>query len=82
MTSLPEFHTYFPYPDFRKGQEEVINKISKTINEQSHLIIEASNGFGKTICSLAASISLAKQNDLKIVYLCRTHTQNQRVKAC
>ncbi|MHA1402203.1 MAG: helicase C-terminal domain-containing protein [Candidatus Helarchaeota archaeon] len=74
-----EISIYFPYNSLRLGQEEVINKINQTVKNQSHLILEASNGFGKTISSLVAILPFIKENDLKIVYLCRTHSQNQRV---
>lgn len=71
--------SYFPYDGFRPGQEEVLKKIHDVVSEGSHLILEAANGFGKTITSLAAVLPIARENDLKIVYLCRTHAQNQRV---
>jgi len=39
----------------------------------------APNGTGKTIIALSALLPTALKNNLKILYLCRTHSQNTRV---
>lgn len=39
----------------------------------------APNGTGKTVIALSALLPVAVENDLKILYLCRTHSQNSRV---
>jgi len=42
-------------------------------------LLVAPNGSGKTIIALSGLLSLAYEKNLKIIYLCRTHSQNQRV---
>nr|MDO8115448.1 hypothetical protein [Candidatus Sigynarchaeota archaeon] len=71
----------FPYKRYRNEQEEFILKSYKILNEGNHLVVSAPNGFGKTTSVLCATLPVALENDLKIVYCCRTHTQNSRVIA-
>ena len=42
-------------------------------------MLVAPNGSGKTIIALSGLLSLAYEKNLKIIYLCRTHSQNRRV---
>jgi len=42
-------------------------------------LLVAPNGSGKTIIALSGLLSLAYEKNLKIIYLCRTHSQNRRV---
>ncbi|MHA1794439.1 MAG: helicase C-terminal domain-containing protein [Promethearchaeota archaeon] len=69
----------FPYEKFRRDQKDFINNCRNYLEEGQHVVISAPNGFGKTISVLCATIPVAIKKDLKIVYLCRTHTQNKRV---
>ncbi|MFX1277759.1 MAG: hypothetical protein ACFFAT_22295, partial [Promethearchaeota archaeon] len=39
----------------------------------------APNGTGKTIIALCGLLPLAFEKDLKIIYMCRTHSQNRRI---
>nr|MDO8087809.1 ATP-dependent DNA helicase [Candidatus Sigynarchaeum springense] len=69
----------FPYARFRDEQEVFIKKAYESLNAGNHVIASAPNGFGKTISVLCATLPVAIENDLKIVYCCRTHMQNSRV---
>ncbi len=69
----------FPYKRFRDEQEAFIMKAYEAMNAGNHVIASAPNGFGKTISVLCATLPVALENDLKIVYCCRTHVQNSRV---
>jgi DNA excision repair protein ERCC-2 len=69
----------FPYKRFRDEQEAFITNACNALNAGNHVIASAPNGFGKTISVLCATLPVALENDLKIVYCCRTHTQNSRV---
>ncbi len=42
-------------------------------------MLVAPNGSGKTIIALSGLLSLAYEKNLKIIYMCRTHSQNRRV---
>lgn len=68
----------FPYGQFRKNQKEFITRANKILDRGDHVIISAPNGFGKTVSTLCAALPVAMTYDLKIVYCCRTHTQNSR----
>ena len=37
------------------------------------------NGTGKTIIALCSLLPLAFEKNLKIIYMCRTHSQNRRI---
>jgi len=70
---------FFPYPEYRVNQQELIDEIFDSLNTRTHIIVNAPNGFGKTITCLAAVLPVAFNHNLKIFYCCRTHTQNDRV---
>ncbi|MEM2990575.1 MAG: helicase C-terminal domain-containing protein [Halobacteria archaeon] len=70
---------YFPYPTLRPGQNELIKSVYNAISSGGHIAAEGAAGLGKTIAVLSASLPVAKENDLKILYLARTHKQHERV---
>ncbi len=70
---------YFPYPSFRTSQEKIIKQIEESARKRKNILLSAPNGTGKTIIALSALLPLAIEEDLKIIYLCRTHAQNSRV---
>ncbi|MHA1727478.1 MAG: helicase C-terminal domain-containing protein [Promethearchaeota archaeon] len=74
-----DFKKFFPYNSYRTKQKDVISKLHAWLEERDNILFSAPNGSGKTIDNLAAAIPVALENELKIVYLCRTHTQNARV---
>lgn len=68
----------FPY-DFRPYQREILELFLKTLESNTHLVLEAGTGSGKTICALAPAIAYAISNDKKILYLTRTNSQQRQV---
>jgi Rad3-related DNA helicase len=70
---------FFPYDHFREQQEEIIKKVELASKEKKITLLVAPNGTGKTIIALSALLPLAFENDLKILYMCRTHSQNTRI---
>lgn len=70
---------FFPYEEFRKEQEEIIKKVELASKENKITLLVAPNGTGKTIIALSALLPLVYENDLKILYMCRTHSQNTRI---
>jgi len=47
---------FFPFPDFRKNQKEVLNELAENIESYNYFFLEAPTGFGKS----AIAYTLAK----------------------
>ncbi|MHA1933099.1 MAG: DEAD/DEAH box helicase [Promethearchaeota archaeon] len=71
--------SFFPYDQFRRDQENIIKQIEVGSKSRKNILLVAPNGTGKTIIALSGLLSLAYEKDLKIIYMCRTHSQNRRV---
>ncbi|MHA1733077.1 MAG: helicase C-terminal domain-containing protein [Promethearchaeota archaeon] len=71
----------FPYEKYRTKQEELIDGLHDNLKRGKNCVVVAPNGFGKTVTALAAilPVVLDMELDLKVVYCCRTHSQNARV---
>jgi len=67
---------FFPYDQFREEQEEIIKQMEVASEERKITLLVAPNGTGKTVIALSALLPLAYKKDLKILYMCRTHSQN------
>jgi DNA excision repair protein ERCC-2 len=77
---LPErIEKFFPYLRMRPYQDLFTNTIFEAVRDKKHVIIEGSNGLGKTVSALSACLPLAKDNDLQILYVAKTHRQHERV---
>jgi len=70
---------FFPYESVRPHQDEFIRTVSNAVEHRRSVLIEGSNGLGKTIATLAACLPTALEKNLKILYLARTHRQHDRV---
>lgn len=82
MTSLNlpvEVSKYFPYASVRPHQDQFIKIVFGAIQERRSVLIEGSNGLGKTISAITACLPTAIEKELKILYLARTHRQHDRV---
>jgi DNA excision repair protein ERCC-2 len=75
----PQVMEYFPYPEVRIHQDQFINTIHNAIGTRQSVLIEGSNGLGKTISALSACLPVAIEKKLKILYVARTHRQHERV---
>ena len=63
----------------RPHQDEFITTVYNAVHERRSVLIEGSNGLGKTISALSACIPVAMEKNLKILYVARTHRQHDRV---
>ncbi len=80
MVKLPaKVAGYFPYATVRPFQDQFIETIFDAVEDRCSVLIEGSNGLGKTISALSACLPTAVENDLKILYVARTHRQHDRV---
>jgi len=70
---------YFPYPEARDGQEEMMAKIQESVKAGVHICSEAPNGFGKTCVTLSGVLPWIKRKRGKVLYCARTHRQLDRV---
>jgi DNA excision repair protein ERCC-2 len=70
---------FFPYNAFRTGQIELAKVVHEASVSGNRLVVEAMNGFGKTVAVLCGSLLAAHENNRRIVYLCRTKRQVFRV---
>jgi DNA excision repair protein ERCC-2 len=60
----------FPFSSFRLGQSEMVEEVSKTIQNDGQIIIQAPTGTGKTIAALYPAVkSLALGHVEKVFYL-------------
>ncbi len=72
------FH-FFPYEQFRESQENIIKQIEESARSKKIVLLVAPNGTGKTIIALSSLLPIVIEKNLKLIYLCRTHSQNTRV---
>ena len=80
MSSLPKkVAAYFPYETVRPYQNQFIETVFNAVESHRSVLIEGSNGLGKTISALSACLPTAVERDLKIIYVARTHRQHDRV---
>jgi DNA excision repair protein ERCC-2 len=70
---------YFPYERVRPCQDLFMKTIFNAVQKRHSVLIEGSNGLGKTISAISACLPTAVENNFKILYLARTHRQHDRV---
>jgi DNA excision repair protein ERCC-2 len=69
----------FPYPAFRQGQKELADSVYLACKNGQRFVAEAMSGFGKTAAVLSGCLAAAAEDDLDIIYVCRTKRQVSRV---
>ena len=70
---------FFPYETYRQEQRNLMRYIEMNARLEKNVLLLAPNGTGKTVIALCALLPIAKEQGLKIIYVCRTHTQSTRV---
>ncbi len=74
-----EVQEYFPYSSVRPFQDLFTNTIYDAVKAGKHVLVEGSNGLGKTVAALSACLPVAKEHGLQILYTAKTHRQHDRV---
>ena len=59
----------FPYPEIRPGQDRIIERVSRALEQGGHLLLEAPTGIGKTAATLYPVVRHALLNDKRIFVL-------------
>jgi DNA excision repair protein ERCC-2 len=63
-------HLEFPYGTFRPGQLEMVNAVTRAIQDGSRIFIQAATGIGKTMAVLFPTVkSIADRASAKVFYL-------------
>lgn len=63
----------------RENQRDMIKDVEEAITARKHIVFEAPTGSGKTIGVLYPAVKYALREDKRIIYLVRTHSQEQQV---
>jgi len=66
---------FFAFQKWRKYQREIAELCYEALKNKEHVVLEAPTGLGKTSAILSAVLPIAIDNELKVVYVCRTHQQ-------
>ena len=66
---------YFAYPSWRRFQREIAELCYEALKNKEHVVLEAPTGLGKTSAILSAVLPIAIDNELKVIWCCRTHQQ-------
>lgn len=69
----------FPFKSMRKGQKDIIESVEEAIKNRGKLTIQASTGMGKTAAVLYAAVKMAKERNLKVLFLTAKHTHQNIV---
>ena len=65
----------FPYPEFRRGQDEMISSVYNSIESGERLFVQAPTGIGKTVASIFPAVKcLGEGHTSKIFYLTAKNT--------
>lgn len=77
MKYKPEM--FFPHDEYREQQRETIQIIYQRLINGVHYVLQAPNGTGKSSIGLSSALPIVYEKGKKLVYLCRTIQQNNRV---
>ena len=69
---------FFPY-DLRPYQRDIMDGITQSLQLRQPYVFESGTGSGKTVCTLAATLSYALDHKKRIIYTTRTNAQQQQV---
>lgn len=67
----------FPHNEIRPIQKEVIEDITKALENKEHILLHAPTGLGKSAAALAPALTYAIKNKLTVFFLTSRHTQHQ-----
>jgi len=59
----------FPYPEMRRGQERIVERVREVLADGSHLLLEAPTGIGKTVAALFPALRHVLRHDRRLFVL-------------
>jgi DNA excision repair protein ERCC-2 len=71
----------FPHSAVRPGQGEIISTVEESLEQGSHLLLEAPTGIGKTVAALYPALRYALEHDKKIYVLTAKTLQQEMATA-
>lgn len=76
MSSISN-NNFFPHEKIRTGQDQLINDLKKTFDEEKTLLAHAPTGLGKTASALSVALKFALKEGKTVLFLTNRHTQHQ-----
>jgi DNA excision repair protein ERCC-2 len=67
----------FPYPEWRPGQDEVLEAVEHALEHGEHLLLEAPTGMGKTVATLFPVVRHALRHHKKVYVLTAKNLQQE-----
>ncbi len=71
----------FPHSAVRPGQGEIMARVEESLEQRSHLLLEAPTGIGKTVAALYPALRYALEHDKKIYVLTAKTLQQEMATA-
>ncbi|MCP4202477.1 MAG: DEAD/DEAH box helicase family protein [bacterium] len=71
----------FPYPELRRGQQEIIDASATALEQREHLLIEAPTGLGKTVAALYPALKYALEHQKRVFILTAKTLQQEMATA-
>ena len=71
----------FPHQELRPGQEQIVEAVEQSLEDRSHLFVEAPTGIGKTVAAILPTLRYALANDKRVFVLtAKTLQQEMAIK--
>lgn len=68
----------FPYEKIRESQSDVIESVSRCVEDGKNIVLHAPTGIGKTAAALAPCLSYALEHGKTVLFLTARQTQHER----
>jgi DNA excision repair protein ERCC-2 len=59
----------FPHAQLRPGQETILEAVERSLNQEDHLLVQATTGIGKTVAALVPALRYALEHDKRVFIL-------------
>lgn len=80
MADIDDFTRFFPYEDPFENQAEAMDRIYNALVRGQDVLFEGACGTGKTLASLAPSLSFARENDKTVIITTNVNQQARQFR--